>query len=85
MRYVLTAVLSGALVAFAWLGTSTAQQLQLRAASPTCAAGFTASGNNNGYTCTSASFKCNARMTIFKIPGEISGNRYRYTCGFPQG
>ena len=60
-------------------------RLQLQAAPLVCAQGFTANGNNNGYTCTSASFKCNARMTIFKIPGEISGNRYRYTCGFPQG
>lgn len=85
MRYIITAGLGAALVAFAWYGTSTAQQLQLRAAQPTCAAGFTPSGNNNGYTCTSQPFKCNAGMTIFKIPGEISGNRYRYTCGFPQG
>ena len=88
MRYVITAVVGATLLAGGmWMGTSIAQaqNLQLKAAGPVCAAGFTVSGTNRSYTCTSATFKCNAGMTIFQVPGVIAGPKYRYTCAYPEG
>jgi hypothetical protein len=81
MRYVITAALGAALVGLAWYGSSMAASLQ--AAPLVCASGFAASGNNNGYTCTSANFVCGAGKTIL-LPQLINSNsRARYTCGFP--
>jgi hypothetical protein len=81
MRYVILAGLGGAaLVGLAWFGSSQAQILQAQV--NICATGFTASGTNNSYTCTSALFKCRAGMTIF-TPAIVGNNRARYVCAYP--
>ena len=85
MRHAITvtAALAGAaLMALVWFGSSQAQVFQ--AVTKVCTTGFTASGTNNSYSCTSGVFKCRAGLQILltRIQG---GNRAYYVCGTPAG
>jgi hypothetical protein len=60
-----------------------ADGLPLAGAPLVCAAGFKATGNQDGYTCKSEVFKCKAGLSVL-IP-SLAGNRASYVCDQPAG
>ena len=75
-----------AIAAAGWMAgdlTARADSLPLAGAPLVCAKGFTATGNQDGYTCKSEVFKCKAGLSIL-FP-SLAGNRATYVCDQPAG
>ena len=85
-KKLITAFGLAAIASAGWMAgdlTARADSLPLAGAPLVCAKGFKSDGNQNGYTCTSEPFKCNAGMSI--LTKNIHANRAKYVCGFPAG